>query len=283
MNILLNSLLIVTCTRLFKIVLFYRGNHYICLNTKLMILKNLSVDCVIFGFKENKLKVLLWQAEPELLEKFLTTEEEYQQSKEIFEKNPALKSDKFWGLIGTHLPIEEDLDRYAKKILKVATGLKDVYLKQFKTFGKADRIPHIRVLTVVYYALINPEYHDMKQSSIAKSVKWFDIDDLPDVIFDVREIIQAALKKLREEVKYHPVGFHMLPEKFTLTQLQTLYEVILDKKLDTRNFRKKIQKMNLLVDTQEKQINVAHRAAKLYSFDMEIYNQLTEEGLNFSI
>jgi len=248
-----------------------------------MILKNLSVDCVIFGFKDNKLNILLWQAEPELLEKFLTTEEEYQQSKEIFEKNPALKSDKFWGLIGTHLPVEEDLDNYAKKILHVATGLKDVYLKQFKTFGKAGRIPHMRVLTVAYYALINPEYHDMELSPIAKSVKWFDIDGLPDVIFDVHEIIDAALKKLREEVKYHPVGFHMLPEKFTLTQLQTLYEVILDKKLDTRNFRKKILKMDLLVDTQEKQTNVAHRAAKLYSFDMEIYNRLTEEGLNFSI
>jgi len=248
-----------------------------------MILKNLSVDCVIFGFKANKLNVLLWQAEPELLEKFLTKEEEYQQSKEIFEKNPALKSDKFWGLIGTHLPVEEDLDTYAKKILHVATGLKNVYLKQFKTFGNAGRIPHMRVLTVAYYALINPEYHDMELSPIAKSVKWFDIDGLPDVIFDVREIIDAALKKLREEVKYHPVGFHMLPDKFTLTQLQTLYEAILDKKLDTRNFRKKILKMDLLVDTQEKQTNVAHRAAKLYSFDMEIYNQLTEEGLNFSI
>ncbi len=248
-----------------------------------MILKNLSVDCVIFGFKDNKLNVLLWQAEPELLEKFLTSEEEYQQSREIFEKNPALKSDKFWGLIGTHLPTEEDLDTYAKKMLRVATGLKDVYLKQFKTFGKTDRIPHMRVLTVAYYALINPEYHDMELSPIAKAVKWFDIEALPEVIFDVREIINDALKQLREEVKYHPVGFHMLPEKFTLTQLQTLYEVILDKKLDTRNFRKKIQKMNLLVDTMEKQTNVAHRAAKLYSFDMEIYNRLAEEGLNFSI
>lgn len=248
-----------------------------------MILKNLSVDCVIFGFKDNKLNVLLWQAEPDLLEKFLTSEEEYQQSREIFEKNPALKSDKFWGLIGTHLPTEEDLDTYAKKMLRVATGLKDVYLKQFKTFGKTDRIPHMRVLTVAYYALINPEYHDMELSPIAKAVKWFDIEALPEVIFDVREIINDALKQLREEVKYHPVGFHMLPEKFTLTQLQTLYEVILDKKLDTRNFRKKIQKMNLLVDTMEKQTNVAHRAAKLYSFDMEIYNRLAEEGLNFSI
>lgn len=248
-----------------------------------MILKNVSVDCVIFGFKNEKLNVLLWQAEPELLEKFLTTSEEYKQLTEIFEKNPALKSDQFWGLIGTHLPVEEDLDAYAKNILQVATGLKNIYLKQFRTFGKTKRIPHMRVLTVAYYALINPEYHDLELSSIAKSVKWFDIDKLPEVIFDVENIIASALKELREEVKYHPVGFHLLPEKFTLTQLQTLYEVILNKKLDTRNFRKKIQNMGLLVDTGEKQTNVAHRAAKLYSFDLDIYNRLREEGLNFSI
>ncbi|WP_167609388.1 NUDIX hydrolase [Maribellus sediminis] len=248
-----------------------------------MILKNLSIDCVIFGFKDNKLNVLLWQAEPALLENFLTTEEEYQQTKEIFEKNPALASDQYWGLIGTHLPIEEDLDVYAKKILEVATGLKNIYLKQFKTFGDSKRIPHMRVLTVAYYALINPEYHDLELSSIAKAVKWFEIDKLPKVIFDSEAIIDSALRTLREEVKYHPVGFHLLPENFTLTELQTLYEVILDKKLDTRNFRKKIQKMGLLVDTQKKQTNVAHRAAKLYAFDMKIYQQLTEEGLNFSI
>lgn len=248
-----------------------------------MILKNLSIDCVIFGFKDNKLNVLLWQAEPGLIEKFLTSEEEYQQLKEIFDKNPAVASDEVWGLIGTHLPADEDLDAFAKKILRVATGLKDIYLKQFKVFGDARRIPYMRVLTVGYYALINPEYHDLQQSSIAKAVRWFEIDKLPEVIFDVKEIIDVALRRLREQVKYHPVGFHLLPEKFTLTELQTLYEVILDTTLDTRNFRKKIQKMGLLVDTQEKQTNVAHRAAKLYSFDVEIYKRLAEEGLNFSI
>ena len=248
-----------------------------------MILQNVSVDCVIFGFKNDKLNVLLWQAEPELLEKFLTTKEEYEQIKIIFEKNPALKSDDYWGLIGTHLPTEEDLDGYAKKILQTATGLDNVYLKQVKTFGALKRVPHYRVITVAYYALINPDYHDLKLSPLAKSVKWFDIDNLPNVIFDVEEIIYRSLKKLREEVQYHPVGFHLLPEKFTLTQLQTLYEVILDKKLDTRNFRKKIQNMGLLLDTNEKQTNVAHRAAKLYSFDTNIYRQLVEEGLNFRI
>lgn len=248
-----------------------------------MILKNISVDCVIFGFQNDKLNVLLWQANPELLENFLTTEEEYEQIKILFEKNPALGSDNFWGLIGTHLPQEEDLDAYAKKILQIATGLDNVYLKQVKTFGSLNRVPHYRVLTVAYYSLINPDYHDLKLSPIAKSVKWFDINNLPDIIFDVNEIIDTSLKKLREEAQYHPVGFHLLPEKFTLTQLQTLYEVILNEKLDTRNFRKKIMNMGLLVDTNEKQTNVAHRAAKLYSFDIDIYNQLIEKGLNFRI
>ena len=248
-----------------------------------MILKNVSVDCVILGFDKKKIKVLLWQAEPALLEKFLTTKEEYEQTKVLFEKNPALSSDNFWGFIGTHLPSEEDLDTYAKKILQITTGLDNIYLNQLQTFGATKRVPHYRVLTVVYYALINPDYHDLKLSPMSKSLKWFDTDNLPKVIFDVKEIIQKALKRLREEVKFHPVGFHLLPDKFTLTQLQVLYEVILDKKLDTRNFRKKIQNMSLLIDTNEKQTNVAHRAAKLYSFDVKIYQKLVEEGLNFRI
>ena len=249
-----------------------------------MILKNISVDCVIFGFDGEKLNVLLWQAEPEILENFLSTQEEYEEIRFLFEKNPALnKTDDFWGLIGTHLPAEEDLDRYAKKILQITTGFENIYLTQVGTFGATKRVPHYRVLTVAYYGLINPAYHDMKLSPLAKSVKWFEITRLPKLLFDHDKIINSALDTLREGVKYHPVGFHMLPDKFTLTELQTLYEVILGKKLDTRNFRKKILKMELLVDTMEKQTNVAHRAAKLYSFDMDIYERLTKEGLNFII
>jgi len=249
-----------------------------------MILKNISVDCVIFGFDGEKLNVLLWQAEPEILENFLTTKEEYEEIKFLFDLNPALNdTDDYWGLIGTHLPSEEDLDAYAKKILQVTTGLDEVYLTQVKTFGTTKRVPHYRVLTIAYYALINPAYHDMKQSPLAKSVKWFEYERLPQLLFDHKDVIDTALNNLREKVKYHPVGFHLLPDKFTLTELQTLYEVILGSKLDTRNFRKKILKMGLLVDTMEKQTNVAHRAAKLYSFDVDIYHRLTKEGLNFSI
>ncbi|GEM_PF-25630 len=258
--------------------------HYLCRKHRnSMILKNLSIDCVIFGFKDNKLKVLLWQDETEAIKSFFTDRDNYEDVKILFEANPFRANEGYWALIGTHMPDEEDLDEFAKHILYQTTGLKDLYLKQVKTFGATNRVPFMRVVTTAYYAIINPEYHDMQQSEITKILRWFDIDKLPKLIFDHEEIINAALKKLREEVKYHPVGFHMLPEKFTLTELQSLYEVILGKKLDTRNFRKKIQKMDLLTDTEEKQTNVAHRAAKLYSFDIATYQKLREEGLKFSI
>jgi len=248
-----------------------------------MLLKHNSVDCVIFGFKDNKLNVLLWQVDDEVTKKFFEESDNYEDVKILFEGNPIHRKEDYWGLIGTHLPTNEDLDDYAKFILSRTTGLSNVYLQQVKTFGKVDRVDFMRVLTTAYYAIINPEYHDLKQSEMAKVLNWFEIDKLPKILFDHGEIIQEALRHLRNEVKYHPVGFHMLPEKFTLTELQTLYEIILDKKLDTRNFRKKIQNMGLLIDTNEKQTNVAHRAAKLYSFDVKIYNKLKEEGLNFRI
>jgi 8-oxo-dGTP diphosphatase len=248
-----------------------------------MILKNLSIDCVIFGFKDNKLNVLLWQVATEEVKKFFIEEDEYANVKVLFEENPMHKPEDFWSLIGTHLPTDKDLDEYAKYILTKATGLKDIYLKQVGTFGQVNRVPFLRVLTTAYYAFINPEYHNLQKSEIALVLNWFDMDKLPKLLFDHKQIIDEALKKLREEVRYHPVGFHMLPEKFTLTELQTLYEVILDKKLDTRNFRKKIQNMGLLIDTNEKQTNVAHRAAKLYTFNIDIYNKLKDEGLDFRI
>lgn len=248
-----------------------------------MILRNNSIDCVIFGFKDQKLNVLLWQVQSDAVKKFFLEKDNYDNIKILFEENPIHKTENYWGVIGNHIPVDEDLDEYAKKLLTRTTGLKDIYLKQVKTFGKVERVPFLRILTTAYYSIINPEFHNMAQSEMAKMLRWFEIDKLPKLLFDHKEIIEAALKKLRDEVRYHPVGFHMLPEKFTLTELQTLYEVILDKELDTRNFRKKIQNMGLLIDTNEKQTNVAHRAAKLYKFDVDIYNRLKEEGLNFSI
>ena len=248
-----------------------------------MILQNQSVDCIIFGFKDNKLNILLWQVEPDAAKIFFSTEDDYDKVRSLYENNPMHSSENYWALIGSHLPDDKDLDEFAELMLQRTTGLKDVFLKQVKTFGSLKRVPYSRVLTTAYYAIINPEYQDMKQSGMAKVLRWFEVEKLPKMLFDHAGIIQEGIKKLRTEVMYHPVGFHLLPDKFTLTELQSLYEVILNTKLDTRNFRKKINNMELLVDTDEKQKGVAHRAAKLYSFDIEIYNRLKEEGLNFRI
>ena len=248
-----------------------------------MILDSVSVDCVIFGFDKSGLKVLLNQIDKEALLHSLPEQVSEDQIKQIYEKHPVLTSDIYWSLFGGHVPTNTDLDEFARTLLFQATGLNDVYLKQIHTFGSLERVPYTRVITIGYYALINPDYYDLKQSTIAKSLQWFNLSELPPLCFDHDKIIQYALHKLREEVMYHPVGFHLLPDKFTLTEIQSLYEVILNKKMDTRNFRKKLAKMELLIDSGEKQQNVAHRAAKLYQFDIQVYERLKEEGLNFRI
>jgi len=248
-----------------------------------MLLRNVSVDCVIFGFDGEKLKVLLWQADPHLLVHVLREKEDYEQIRILYDNHPSLSDDHTWGLIGAHAPDETGLDEFAQDITSSSTGLKDVYLKQFHTFGTCNRVPYYRVITIGYYALINPRYHNIHQSPLTRKMLWFDINDLPQLCFDHKEIIIKALEHLRETVSYHPVGFHLLPDKFTLTELQTMYEVILGEKLDIRNFRKKIQKMELLHETGLKQEKVPHRAARLYSFDQANYDRLVREGMTFQL
>jgi len=248
-----------------------------------MILDSISVDCVIFGFDKSGLRVLLNQTDRDALLNDLPTYASSDQIRQIYQKHPVLTSDNYWSLFGEHVPEEKDLDEFAKNLLFKATGLNDVYLQQINAFGSLHRVPYTRVITIGYYALINPDYYSLKQSKLAKSLQWFNLHDLPTLCFDHEIIIQQALQKLRQEVMYHPVGFHLLPEKFTLTEIQSLYEVILNKKMDTRNFRKKLAKMKLLIDSGEKQQNVAHRAAKLYQFDIQVYEKLKMEGLNFRI
>lgn len=248
-----------------------------------MILNSVSVDCVIFGFDKSGLSVLLNQIDKEALKQALPEQASSDQIKQLYEKHPVLTSDMYWSLFGEHVPEHQDLDDFAKDLLFQATGLNDVFLQQISAFGSLERVPYTRVITIGYYALINPDYYDLKQSKLAKSLRWFNLNELPLLCFDHDMIIQQALLKLRQEVMYHPVGFHLLPEKFTLTEIQSLYEVILNKKMDTRNFRKKLAKMELLIDSGEKQQNVAHRAAKLYQFDILVYEKLKNEGLNFRI
>ncbi|HAH22627.1 MAG TPA: NUDIX hydrolase [Prolixibacteraceae bacterium] len=248
-----------------------------------MILNSVSVDCVIFGFDKSGLRVLLNQIDREALISSLPRQASSEQIKKLYEQHPMLTSEVYWSLFGSHVPEEQDLDEFAKELLFQATGLTNVFLQQIQAFGSMDRVPYTRVITIGFYALINPDYYNLKQSSLAKSLQWFNLNDMPSLCFDHDKIIEQALVKLRQEVMYHPVGFHLLPEKFTLTEIQSLYEVILNKKMDTRNFRKKLAKMKLLIDSGKKQQKVAHRAAKLYQFDILVYEKLKEEGLNFRI
>jgi 8-oxo-dGTP diphosphatase len=248
-----------------------------------MILNSVSVDCVIFGFDKSGLKVLLVQIDKEVLKQELPEQANAEQIRQIYDKHPVLMGNGYWSLFGEHVPEAQDLDEFAKVLLFQATGLNDVFLQQIHAFGSLERVPYTRVITIGYYALINPDYHDLKQAKHAKSLQWFNLSELPPLCFDHDKIIEQALLKLRQEVMYHPVGFHLLPDKFTLTEIQSLYEVILNKKMDTRNFRKKLAKMGLLIDSGDKQQNVAHRAAKLYQFDILVYNRLKDEGLNFRI
>ena len=218
----------------------------------------ISTDCVIFGLDQGKLKVLLTQRaiEPEI---------------------------GAWALLGGFVLANEDLDMSARRTLKSISGLEEVYMEQVKTFGQVKRFPHQRVITVAYYALINYTLENLKAGPESSDIYWFEINEVPELVFDHRHILDTALSHLQARVRTEPVGFELLPAKFTLTQLQGLYEAILRTTFDTRNFRKKLLKMNLLLPLDESQTGVAHRAARLYSFNKDIYAKLREKGFSFEL
>lgn len=216
----------------------------------------LSVDCVIFGFDENKLKVLLMRSD---LEKF--------QCK--------------WSLLGDLVKPDEDLDAAAYRILKQRAGLDDVYLEQVYTFGKTNRHPGGRVVTVAYCSLINIQHHKLK--TLANELHWHDVDSVNDLAFDHKRIFDLSLQRLQKRVQEHPLGFSLLPSKFSLRELQNLYEAILSIKLDRRNFRKKLFSMEILTDMDEIEKNVPHRPGKLYKFDYDKYEMKKKKwtGIDF--
>lgn len=218
-----------------------------------------TVDNIIFGFDGIDLKILLIKRG------------------EVPFKNQ-------WALPGYFVYQDEALDTAAKRILKELTGLKNVYLEQVKTFGAVNRHPFGRVITVAYFSLVNINDFRLSASSIARKVEWHSISSVKGLPFDHDEILQACFKRLKLNIKRQPVGFELLPRKFTLTELQHLYEAILEERLDKRNFRKKILSMDFLVDTDEYQEGVAHRPAKLYKFDPQRYKRLfEEEGFHFDL
>ncbi|MGI9518020.1 MAG: NUDIX hydrolase [Pirellulaceae bacterium] len=217
-----------------------------------------SVDCVVFGLDDEQLKILL-----------------IQRGGEPFRGQ--------WALPGGFVEPDEDLDEAARRELQEETGLRGVWLEQLYTFGAVDRDPRTRVITVAWFALVKMSRYQAKAASDADNVAWFPVTRLPRLAFDHRKIVRTGLQRLQAKVRYQPIGFELLPEKFTLRQLQQMYEIILDRKLDKRNFRKKIQGMEILVELDEYESGVAHRAARLYRFDKSRYKALLKAGFNFEI
>lgn len=217
-----------------------------------------SVDNVIFGFDEGELKVLL-----------------------IKRKEEPFKN--YWALPGALVNPDEDLRDAPKRILKELTGLENVFLEQVFTFGKVNRHPKGRVITVAYFSLIKINNAELVPSSFAEEVFWHPISKIDSLAFDHKEIMQKCFDRLKRNVRTKPIGFELLPTAFSLSQLQSLYEAVLEKPLDKRNFRKKILSMKILVDVKKIQKGVAHRPAKLYRFDNEKYEKFLSEGFSFEI
>ncbi len=216
----------------------------------------LSVDCVIFGFDENKLKVMLIRSD---LKKYHGK----------------------WSLLGDLVRPDEDLDEAAYRILKQRTGLNDVYLEQVHTFGAVSRHPAGRVVTAAYCSLINVQHHRLK--ILENELHWHDVKNVTDLAFDHQQIFDTCYKRLQKRVQEHPLGFNLLPKKFSLRDLQNLYEAILGIKLDRRNFRKKFFSMDFLIDLDEMEQDVPHRPGKLYRFNYDKYEKRKKKsgGIDF--
>jgi 8-oxo-dGTP diphosphatase len=198
----------------------------------------LSVDCVIFGYENKELKVLLIKSD---LEEF----------------------EGMYSLLGDLIRPDEDLDSAPYRVLRDRTGLDDVYLEQVHTFGSIERHPSGRVVTTAYYSLIDVTHHKLKLD--LNELHWHSINDINKLAFDHRLILDTCLERLREQIMESPIAFNLLQEKFSLRELQEVYESILGSKLDRRNFRKKIAIKDWLVDLNEMEVNLSHRPGKLYS------------------
>lgn len=212
----------------------------------------LSVDCVIFGYTEGKLQVAL-----------------------IERKNAPYKGN--WAIPGGFVEGDETVEEAAFRELKEETGLSDLYLQQFHVFSAPDRDPRGRVITVAFFALIDADQCELVASEDASKAVWWSIDDLPHLAFDHDSIYEEALKALRIAIRNQPLAFELLPKKFTLTQLQQLYEEVFDQEIDKRNFRKKVAKMDFIQETGTMTKGAKHRPAMLYAFNRKKYAKYSSE------
>ncbi len=216
-----------------------------------------AIDCIIFGWDDGQLKLLILKRD--------------------FEPAKGENS-----LIGGFVRENESLDDAARRILYELTGLSDIYLEQLYTYGEVDRDPGERVISVAYFALL--KIQDLDQEHVEKhGAHWVHISKLPALIFDHNIMIEKAFKRLRRRAKNEPIGFELLPRKFTLPQLQGLYEEIYQKKFDNRNFRKKVLDMQILKKLNEKDKSCSKKGAFYYKFDKRKYDRLLRDGFHFNL
>jgi len=214
-----------------------------------------AVDCIIFGFDGNRLKALL--------------------IKRGFEPEKGK-----WSLMGGFIRNDEDADRAAVRILNKLTGMDNIYMEQLHTFTRLDRDAAGRVISISYFALINiADYSEQLQAE--HEARWFELNQLPELIFDHTAMVLKAQESLREKVARQPIGFELLPSKFTLPQLQSLYEAIYETSLDTRNFSKRILALGVLNKLNEKEKKTSRRGAFYYVFDSLKYKSLETSGVRF--
>lgn len=234
-----------------------------------------SVDCVIFGFENGELKILVlkWKAPGEL-----------------------------WALPGGFVYKDEDLDKAAIRVLKERTGIDIPFLEQFKTFGKVDRrdkdtlVKNLesilvnqdiiewfgnRFISTGYLSLVDIRKCSLTADLSSEAIEWFNLEDLPDLIYDHKEMVETALKYVQNQINYLPIGLNLLPEKFTMKELQMLYESILGRKLDRGNFQRKMLKLEIFIRHEKQLEGGAHKAPYLYSFDKEKYQELLDKAIGF--
>ena len=210
-----------------------------------------TTDCVIFGFNGERLQVLL-----------------IERGIEPFKGR--------WAFPGGFLKMDETAEEGAKRELKEETGLENAYIQQLHTFSAPNRDPRERVITIAYYALVNIQ--EVKGGDDAASARWFPLDEIPPLAFDHDYILRMATQKLREQIHFQPIGFELLPAKFTIKELQSLYEAILGINFDRRNFSKKMLHLEILTELDETIWPTPKREAKLYKFNSEKYEELKRKG-----
>lgn len=213
----------------------------------------ITVDSVIFGYAENELKVALIERE----------------------RDPFKG---MWAIPGGFMEGEETAEDTAWRELKEETGLDNIYLEQFHTFSSHGRDPRGRTITVAFFALINSDKYRLVATSDASAARWWPAYDIPALAFHQEEMYLKALQALRIAMKTRPLAFELLPKEFTLTELQKLYEQVFNIKIDTRNFRRKVSKMNFISSTGKKQAGLKHRPALLYTYDSTLYKEFSREN-----